>query len=46
MQQQAAESVWPPWAGPEEPMVWLLPGVLVERLVSLPVSACQPPLVC
>ena len=27
-------------------MVWLLPGVLVERLVSLPVSACQPPLVC
>ena len=46
MQQPAAESVWPPWAGPEEPMVWLLPGVLVERLVSLPVSACPPPLVC
>ena len=46
VQQPAAESVWPPWAGPEEPMVWLLPGVLVERLVSLPVSACQPPLVC
>ena len=46
MQQPAVELVWPPWAGPEEPMVWLLPGVLVERLVSLPGSACQPPLVC
>ena len=46
VQQPAAELVWPPWAGPGEPKVWLLPGVLVERLVSLPVSACQPPLVC
>ena len=27
-------------------MVWLLPGVLVERSISLPVSACQPPLAC
>ena len=46
MQPQAAVLVWPPRDGPAEPMVWLMSGELGERLVSLPVLACQPPLVC
>ena len=46
MQLPAAVLVWPPRDGPAEPMVWLMPGERGERLVSLSVSACQPPLVC